>query len=74
MEWNNIDVDICNSTTCNAFKRVILKFIRPEPNKVFNAESSEGLKFLKRIKLGLSHLADHRYRHNFHGYVNPICS
>ena len=26
--------------------RVILKFIRTEPNKVFNIDSSEGLKFL----------------------------
>ena len=47
------------------FKRVILKFIRPEPNQVFNVESSEGLKSLTKVRLGLSHLADHKFRHNF---------
>ena len=73
MEWNKIDVNIRNST-CNIFKRVILKLIRPEANQVFNVESSEGLKFLTRIKLGLSHLADHKFRHNLQDCVNPICS
>ena len=41
---------------------------------MFDVESSEGLKFLRRIRLGLSHLADHKFRHNFEGCVNPICS
>ena len=72
MEWNKIDVNIRNSTSCNVFKRVILKFIRPEPNQVFNVESSEVLKFLTRIRLELSHLADHKFRHNFPDFVSPI--
>ena len=42
MEWNKIDVNIRNSATCDAFTRVILKFIRPKPNQVFNADSSKG--------------------------------
>ena len=51
MEWNEIDVNIRNSASCNVFKKVILKLIRPEPSQVLNADSSEGLKFLKRIRL-----------------------
>ena len=74
MERNKIDVNIRNSTSCNVFKRVILKFIRLEPNQVFNVESSEGLKFVTRIKLGLSHLTDHKFKHNFQDCVNFICS
>ena len=42
MEWNKIDVNIRKSVTCDAFTRVILKFIRPKPNQVFNADSSKG--------------------------------
>ena len=71
LEWTKIDVNIHNSTSCNVFKKVILKFIRPEPNQVFNVDSSEGLKFLTRIRLGLSHLVDHKFRHNFQDCVNP---
>ena len=70
LRLNKINVNIHNSTSCNVFKRVILKFIRPEPNEVFNVESSEGLKFLARIRLGLSLLADHKFRHNFQDWWN----
>ena len=42
MEWNKIDVNIRKSATCDAFTRVILKFIRLKPNQVFNADSSKG--------------------------------
>ena len=41
---------------------------------MFNVDSSEGLKFLTRIRLGLSHLADHKFRHNFQDCVYPVCS
>ena len=75
MEWNKIDVNIRNSASCNVFKRVILKFIRPEPSEVFHADINQGLKFLIRNWFEpLSHLADHRFRHNFQDCVNPICS
>ena len=60
--------------SCNVFKRFILKFIRPEPNQVLDVDSSEGLQFLTRIRLGLSHLADHKFGHNFQDCVNPVCS
>ena len=49
--------------------RLLVMFLR-----VFNTDSSEGLEILTRITLGLSHLADHRFRHNFQDCVNPICS
>ena len=74
MEWNKIGVNIHNSISCNVFKTVILKFIRPKPNQVFNVESSERLKLLTRIRLGLSHLADHKFRHNCQDCINPISS
>ena len=72
MEW--IDVNICNSASCNVFNKVILKIIRPKPSQVLNIDSSEGLKFLTRIWFGLSHLADHKFRQNSQDCINPICS
>ena len=63
MKWNRINVNIRNSDSCNVFKKVVLKFIVPEPDQVFNVDSSEGLKFLARIRLGLSILTDHKFRH-----------
>ena len=52
----------------------MLKFVRSVPNQVFNIDSNEGIKFLARIRLELSHLADHKFRHNFQDCVNPISS
>ena len=68
MEWNKIDVNIRNLTSWNVFKRVILKFIRPKPSEVFNVGSSEGIKIFKRTRLGLSHLADHKFKLNFQDF------
>ena len=42
--------------------------------KCFNVDSSDGLKFLTRIRIGLSHLADHKFRCNFQYCINPVCS
>ena len=41
---------------------------------MFNVDNSEGLKILTTIRLRLSHLGDHNFRHNFQDCVNPICS
>ena len=61
-------------TSYNIFKGVILKFTRPEPNQLFNVDSNEGIKFLTRIRLRLSQLVDHKFRHNFPDCLNPVCS
>ena len=52
----------------------MLKFIKSEPNKVFNVGISKGSKCLTRIRLGLNCLVDHKFRYNFHYCVNPRCS
>ena len=33
-----------------------------------------GLKFLTRLRLGFSHLNEHRFRNNFQDCMNPLCS
>ena len=52
----------------------MLKFIRPEPNRISSTQNFEGLKVLTRMRLGLSHLADHKFRHNFQDCLILICS
>ena len=47
------------------FKNSFFPAVRPESNKVFNVDFIKGLKFPARITLGLSQLADHKFRHNF---------
>ena len=52
----------------------ILSFIRPKANSVFNCNSSKGLKFVTRLRLGLSHLREHKFKHSFQDSVNSLCS
>ena len=33
-----------------------------------------GLKLLTRLRLGLSHLNEHRFNHSFQSCINPLCS
>ena len=74
IEWNNLDLKIRNSKTFFASKKSILKFIRSSSNCIFNCHSPKGIKLITRLSLGLSHLREHKFRHNFQDTLNPICS
>ena len=73
-EWNNIDPDVRNLTSYTAFRKYLLKMIRPSPNNLYGVHDPVGLKLLTRIRLSLSHLREHKFRHNFQDTVNPLCT
>ena len=74
IEWNKLDLNICNSESLNVFKNSLLKFIRPPGNSVFSCHNLRGVKLLTRLRLGLSHLRDHKFKHGFQDSLKPICS
>ena len=74
IEWNELDLKIRNCETFSAFKKSILKFIRPISNSVFNCHSFNGISLITRLWLSLNHFRDHKFRHNFQDTLNPICS
>ena len=41
---------------------------------VYNIHNPIGLKLLTRLRLGLSHLNEHRFNHNFESCLNPLCA
>ena len=51
-----------------------MQFIGPSPNSVFNCHDPKGVKLLARLRLGLSHLYDHKFKHRFQDPLNPICN
>ena len=51
-----------------------MKRIRPLAAPVYNIHNPLGLKLLTRLRLGLSHLNDHRFNHNFENCLNPLCT
>ena len=73
-DWFNLDITIRNSEPIAVFKKRLLSFIRPIANNVYNMFDPIRLKLLTRLRLGFSHLNEHRSRHNFQDYMNPLCS
>ena len=74
IEWNNLDHNIRNSSSFNIFRRSILKFFRPSANSFFNCHNLKGIKFITRMRLGLSHLREYKFKHSFQDSLNPFCS
>ena len=70
-EWNKLDWEIKNSESI--LKRILL-FIRPPANSTFNDHNSRGIKLLSRIRLGLSHLRECKFKGSFQDSLNPFCS
>ena len=73
LSWNQLDPNIQNSSSIESFKRALLKFIRPKPALIYKIHHPRGLKLLTRLRLGLSHLREHKFRHNFNDTIDPFC-
>ena len=74
LEWNKLDRKIRQSSTLLTFRNSLLKMGRPTPKPIYNIHNPNGLKLLTRLRLGLSHLNEHKFNHNFKDCVNPLCS
>ena len=66
--WNS------KAVSYSVFQRSILNFIRPSASKVYNINDAIGIKLITRLRLGFSHLREHKLKHNFQGTLNPLCS
>ena len=62
-----------NSESYSIFKKSLLKFKRKILNSVFSVGGIYGIKLLTRLRVGLSHLRDHKFSHNFQDTINPLC-
>ena len=73
-DWFNLDDNIRNSESISVFKSKSLCFIHPVQSNICNFFDPKGLKVLNRLRLGLSYLNQHRFRHKFEDCMNPSCS
>ena len=72
-EWNKLDLK-CRKCTYNVFRNHLLKSIQPLSNPIYNIHDPLGIRLLTRLRLGLSHLNEHRFNHNFDNCINPLCT
>ena len=68
IEWNKLDWKL------KTLKVLKLSFIRPSPNSTFNCHNPKGIKLLSQLRLGLSHLREHKLKHSFQDSLKPFCS
>ena len=72
-EWNKLDLNIRNPASLDAFKKKLLNSIRPCSNSIFDIHNPLGIKLLTRLRLGLSPLHEHKFRHCFPDTLNTLC-
>ena len=73
VQWNKLDLKIQNSSYL-VFRNYLIKRIQALAAPAYNTHNPLGLKLLTRLRLGLSHLNNHRFNHNFDNCLNPLCS
>ena len=72
-EWNRLAEDTKHAISFKSFRNILLKSIKPIPNGIFDACDPHGIKLLTRLRVGLSHLRDHKFRHGFDDSIDPFC-
>ena len=73
-EWNKLDLEIRNSASLEIFKKHLLNFIRTNSSNAFNINNPLGLKLLIRLRIGFSHLKEHKFKHSFQDSIDPLYS
>ena len=72
INWNNIGIEIREAKTISIFKNTLLRIIRPPKKEIFGIHIY-GLKWIFQLRVGLSCLRDHKYRHHFIDTPSPLC-
>ena len=73
-EWNKPNNESHNLNSYQQFSKSLLSFIKPTCSSLFSIHHPAGVKLLVRLRLGFSHLHEHKLRHNFHDTLNPLFS
>ena len=73
LEWNTLDPEIRLPPPVAVFKKKLLSIIRPPAKSVFEIHDPLGLSYLSQLRVGLSKLNFHKFKHNFKDTLNPLC-
>ena len=72
LKWNKLDRNIQQPKTMLSYRNSLLKIDRPIPKPIYNIHNPTGLKLLT-LRLGMSHLNQDKFYHNFRGCVDTLC-
>ena len=46
----------------------------PAPNSIYSCHNPKGVKLITQIRLGLSHLREHKFKYKSQDSINPLCN
>ena len=72
-EWNKRDTSVTLSSSLSNFKIKLLTLIHPPPKPVYGIYDPIGLAILTQLRVGISKLNSHKFRHIFRERINPLC-
>ena len=72
-EWNKLDTSTCRALLYSVFFKALLDFIRLTANSTFAINGASRLKLLLHLRVGFSHLREHKCKHNFQDILNQLC-
>ena len=72
-ELNKLDHSIKVSSTVANVKAKLLVLIRPTAKSVYGIHDTVGLSYLTQLRVGLSKLNLHKFKHNFRDAINALC-
>ena len=73
LSWNNLGPELRQTEKLSTFKTTLLGMIVPREKSVFNIHSDD-LRFLYQLRVGLSPLRAHKFRHKFLDTPSDICA
>ena len=73
LSWNNLGPELRQTEKLSTFKTTLLGMIVPREKSVFNIHSDD-LRFLYQLRVGLSPLKAHKFRHKFLDTPSDICT
>ena len=71
--WGKLSKFITCSLSFSVFLSPYLQFFRVSPNFIYKVHNPVGLKYLTRLRMGLSHLKSHKFLHNFNDTLYQYC-
>ena len=72
-EWEKLLPEVRQAPSLSIFKSKILALIRPPSKPEYGIHDPKGLAILTQLKVGLSKLNFHKFRHNFSDAIDPMC-
>ena len=74
-EWNKLEPELRLAPSIAVLRKTLVNNPPPPPAKsIYGIHDPKGLSHLTQLRVCLSKLNFHKFKHNFRDTINPICS